>query len=254
MQTTGVEDEVAARLAEAADGVSVGPVPVDAVIRGGRRRRTRRSLLTGALALAVLVPLGGVAVSVAREDRATKVVQTPQPPEGDQVTTDLGTVEIDGNVFRAEITMSRTPFKGGLRSGGVVTPPPGWFGLKDGPWPWTYVVFQGSGDYDQFNRLHFGPEAVMPDPEGMVFRWGGLEAKRPDGYFHLLYNLHVGRLKPEVRRAVITWKDGTTSEPTLHTVPHSAHQWLIAMSKPGQYLDYVDLYDASGHRTRKELW
>ncbi|MFV0134535.1 hypothetical protein ACLGIH_15045 [Streptomyces sp. HMX87] len=57
------EAELSEALRRAADGLPLGPAPVDAVVRAGRaRRRRHRAVLSGAAALTVLAALAGTAV------------------------------------------------------------------------------------------------------------------------------------------------------------------------------------------------
>jgi hypothetical protein len=195
----------------------------------------------------VIVPLGGVAVSVAREDRAAQVAQTPKPSKDGEVSVDLGTTTIDGKVFHAQLTLSRIPEDPNLQT---ENPPPGYYGSPEGPWPWAKIVFNSQDGRSV--TIDYRPEPAMPDPEGVFFRSSLATAWKPDGGTQA-YTMTVGRLKPEYTRAVITWKDGSTSEPKLQAVPRSDRLWLIAASMPGVRPDHVDLYDANGNHTQRKL-
>ncbi|MEU6866992.1 hypothetical protein ABZ924_27670 [Streptomyces sp. NPDC046876] len=245
MQTaTGLEDEVAARLAEAADGLAVGPAPVGAVMRGGRRRRTRRHLLTAALAAALVIPLGGVAVSALADGRDGQQAASHKkvlPAEEEKVSTEIGSVALDGKIYRAVVTMQRGP-KGIINVDDETRIPPEDIGSTGpGPWPWGRVSVEPG------NR----PGAGFPI--GPVWA-GGMTS----GNFRLVLTeldprplLYVGSFDPQVQRVVVGWKDGTTSEPKLVPVERSSKRWAFVGSPAERGpLAYWDVYDASGERKR----
>ncbi|WP_150210111.1 hypothetical protein [Streptomyces venezuelae] len=245
---TQEQDRMTERLARAADEVVVGAVPLDALMRGGRRRRVRRALLSGALALAVLVPLGGVAVSLAREDRPAEVA-VPQPPEDDSVTADLGSVEADGVLFHAKITVQRFPTRIMPRPASL---PPDWEVPKEGPWPWSFIDFDGP-PLREPAMFHFRPSGLEADQTGVLFSSHRVDLDRPGDAMERFRTLAVGQVRPEFRRVVITWEDGSTSEPRLQSVPKSDRLWFIAGAKAWVKPDFVDVYDASGKRTRMDV-
>ncbi|MFF0297475.1 hypothetical protein ACFYST_28965 [Kitasatospora sp. NPDC004614] len=59
MPEVGGDQPVELGLAAAAEAVTIGPVPVDGILDGGRRIRRRRRTMLGALTLASVVALGG---------------------------------------------------------------------------------------------------------------------------------------------------------------------------------------------------
>ncbi|MGW2960092.1 hypothetical protein ACWDGI_16615 [Streptomyces sp. NPDC001220] len=90
---TQTESDIAFLLADAADEVEIGIAPVQAVMRGGRRRRARRWAVAGAtaLALAVGATAGTLAVTGlpggGHGDRGGEVAVRPASPEERHVYT-----------------------------------------------------------------------------------------------------------------------------------------------------------------------
>ncbi|MFI9588382.1 hypothetical protein ACIHCQ_42895 [Streptomyces sp. NPDC052236] len=108
-------EELSADLAEAAEGVRVGPVPTAAVMAGGRRRRLRRRSVVTALALAVLLPAGGLTVAVATGGEETGsrggvAAQPAAPGVFTPVTGTVGTVKLpNGTTKKIEVTVYGAP-------------------------------------------------------------------------------------------------------------------------------------------------
>ena len=80
---TQAEADIALLLADATDGVEIGTAPVQAVLRGGRRRRTRRWAVATATAVAVLGGSTGVTLAFAglpgeHRSQATAEPTSPQ--------------------------------------------------------------------------------------------------------------------------------------------------------------------------------
>ncbi|MFF4114242.1 hypothetical protein ACFY0P_12320 [Streptomyces sp. NPDC001714] len=84
---TQAESDIALLLADAADEVEIGIAPVQAVMRGGRRRRSRRWAVAAATAVAVLAGAAGVTVAVAGlpGEQRTQVAAPPASPEARHV-------------------------------------------------------------------------------------------------------------------------------------------------------------------------
>ncbi|MBW8796384.1 MAG: hypothetical protein JF597_23135 [Streptomyces sp.] len=84
---TQAESDIALLLADAADEVEIGIAPVQAVLRGGRRRRTRRWAVAAATAVAVLAGSAGATLAVAGlpGEHRTQVAAHPASPEARHV-------------------------------------------------------------------------------------------------------------------------------------------------------------------------
>ncbi|RPE44367.1 hypothetical protein EDD90_7606 [Streptomyces sp. Ag109_O5-1] len=84
---TQTETDIAFLLADATDEVEIGIAPVQAVMRGGRRRRARRWAMAAATAMVVLGGSAGATLAFAGlpgEHRAQEVAK-PAPPEARHV-------------------------------------------------------------------------------------------------------------------------------------------------------------------------
>ncbi|GHI08134.1 hypothetical protein [Streptomyces cellostaticus] len=83
------QTDIAFLLADAADEVEIGAAPVQAVIRGGRRRRARRWAVASATALVVAGTTGALAVTGlpggGHADRQANVANPPASPEARHV-------------------------------------------------------------------------------------------------------------------------------------------------------------------------
>ncbi len=80
--STPLERDIALLLADAADDVTVGIAPYQAVLRGGRRRRTRRWAVAAATAVVIAGTTGTLALAtVSGDGRAHVVPAAPVPTE-----------------------------------------------------------------------------------------------------------------------------------------------------------------------------
>ncbi|MDX2596002.1 MULTISPECIES: hypothetical protein [Streptomyces] len=97
--------DIALLLADAADRVEIGTAPVQAVLRGGRRRRARRWAVTAATALVLAGSTGTLAVTGlpggGRADRGTDVAKPPASAAARHVYDPQGT-EIARGTYRGK--------------------------------------------------------------------------------------------------------------------------------------------------------
>ncbi|MFI1361890.1 hypothetical protein [Streptomyces griseochromogenes] len=89
MNDMTTQTDIALLLADAADGVEIGTAPVQAVLRGGRRRRARRWAVASATALVVTGTTGALAVTGLPDgghaDRQANVAKPPASAEARHV-------------------------------------------------------------------------------------------------------------------------------------------------------------------------
>ncbi|MEU3529216.1 hypothetical protein AB0E62_36105 [Streptomyces sp. NPDC038707] len=111
------QTDIALLLADAADEVEIGIAPVQAVIRGGRRRRTARRWAVAAATAAVLAGSTGATLALTGlpggGDRHTSVAAGPSTPQARHVYrpqhTLLGSGTDRGRDWRVELTVWGAP-------------------------------------------------------------------------------------------------------------------------------------------------
>ncbi|MFJ8993424.1 hypothetical protein ACIRQH_23895 [Streptomyces sp. NPDC102279] len=209
-------------LAEAADGVRIGAVPYQELVRGGRRRRARRWALVAAAALVVAGSTGTLALAggtVGEGRRVVPAATAPAAPDSRQVDkprstavargTDHGedwTVEAlvwgaprNASEARAQLNTMRAY---GLAPTGVHAPSDlvgkGWYYgrlMRDGGTVATFMnapVEKGGMPAD--GRVESTSTLLAPDAA--------------DGSRRLV----VGRVAPSATEVTCTWDDGTKVE------------------------------------------
>ncbi|MFJ9691180.1 hypothetical protein [Kitasatospora sp. NPDC101183] len=255
-------------LAEAASGVRTGPVPVADIMAGGRRIRRRRRTVVGALALASAVTLGGgalaqlprgqapataaagtstlVAAGSAPSAAATAAVKDPLKPQ--RVLLAEGVT--DGKswkVWRAlwplapkerayeqalALWQERSPYSPNATKPTEAYVAQYWQSGNDLVNDYVEVdgVRQG---HDSAGSLpaagHLDPRSVTDQTTfgaGMLGHW----SKDDPGPFFPAEIGTVG-LGPVVDKVVITWSDGTKTEPKPVTVGDSPIR-EIALAQP----------------------
>lgn len=112
------QSDIAFLLADAADEVEIGTAPVQAVIRGGRRRRARRWAVATATALVVAGTTGALAVTGLPGDgnsggRQANVAKPPASPEARHVyepqRTELGRGTYQGKEWHVGVQVWGAP-------------------------------------------------------------------------------------------------------------------------------------------------
>ncbi|MFJ8621417.1 hypothetical protein ACIRD3_01055 [Kitasatospora sp. NPDC093550] len=266
---TGVDGDrdvwIGLGLAEAADGARVGPAPVADILAGGRRLRNRRRTVVGAVALASVVALtGGVLAQLrpvpaasapaAVPAAAPALAAAPTAPATAAAARDpfapvrvrLGQGVADGKsweVWQAlwpaapkdrayeqalAVWQERVPF-----DAGIAKPTPEFVARywdPDSDVVNTYFVVDGV-------RLGHDAEGVTPspgklDPRRATEHGGGLFGRSSkDGVVPPadVVTLAIG---PDVGRVVVTWMDGTTTEPQPVSVGDSPIRHMV-VARPG---------------------
>ncbi|MET7472754.1 hypothetical protein ABZT17_00115 [Streptomyces sp. NPDC005648] len=224
--------DIALLLAEAADGVEIGIAPTQAVIRGGRRRRTRRWAIGAAVALALAGSTGTLAAAglTHGDGRGPAQVATrppaPKPRHVNQPWTStlaLGTEhdkqwEVDLQVWDAP--RNRTEAEAQYAAMAL-------FGLSpadasqasDLIGRTSYFVSRIYGDADK-------PKTVLFDT---VRHWDAMAGKDIEaGAVPLTGNtgpqrLVIGQVAKTAREVTCRWKDGTSTVVRLTTDPGSVN-------------------------------
>lgn len=220
--------DIAHRLADAADGVEIGTAPYQAVLRGGRRRKTRRWAL-GALAAATIVAsTGSLALAVVDGGDRTQAASRHGTAQDRHVYTPRYTplTEVrDGSgnpSARVELQVWGAPRddkeahgqKVAMIAAGV------WDERKTDPVPdfdrpWYAVVVTADG---KDKVTSFGLQDKEPGgDDGLSFASVEFEVKGR--------TVTVGHVGPRATRVAYVYEDGT-SEPELHKAAGSAYLWF----------------------------
>ncbi|MFD6436034.1 hypothetical protein [Streptomyces venezuelae] len=220
--------DIAHRLADVADGVEIGAAPYQAVLRGGRRRKTRRWAL-GALAAATIVAsTGSLALAVVDGGDRTQSASQHGTAQARHVYTPSFTplTEVrDGSgtpVARVELQVWGAPRddaeargqKKAMTEAGVwderTTDP-----VPDFDRPWYAIVVRADG---KDKVTSFGLQDKKPGgDDGLSFASVEFEVQGR--------KLTVGHVGPKTSRVAYVYEDGT-SEPELQKAAGSAYLWF----------------------------
>ncbi|MFJ7899131.1 hypothetical protein ACIQ6V_01175 [Streptomyces sp. NPDC096198] len=251
--------DIAFLLAEAADRVEVGVVPVQAVVRGGRRRRTRRWALTATTAVAFCGATGATLAMAwdpgtdgKRVEPAATQPASPGTHQVDKplVTTlargvDLGrqwrvSVEVwDAPRNRKEAENQTTAMaREGLPSTGSVRGD-GRVGKTSYFVRWTYgggrpetIMFDTVGRWDPLRNMEF---------ESAAAPMGGRDGQ-----------LVVGQVAKTARQVACSWKDGSStvvrrasddpgSGNTIRPAAGTPVDWFVCVAPKGTEMKSVGL-------------
>ncbi|MER6424120.1 hypothetical protein [Streptomyces sp. NPDC001137] len=222
--------DIALLLADAADGVEIGIAPTQAVIRGGRRRRTRRWAVGAAVALALAGSTGTLAAAgLTHGDgngpaRVATQPPAPKPRHVDQPRTSALAIgfeddkrwEVDLQVWDAprDKAEAESQFAAmalyGLSPAGVSR-------ASDLVGRTSYSVSRIYGDADK-------PKTVMFDT---VRHWDPMTGKDIEAAAIPLtgsggpQRLVIGQVAKTAREVTCRWKDGTSTAVRLTTDPGS---------------------------------
>ncbi|WP_316524528.1 hypothetical protein [Kitasatospora brasiliensis] len=265
-------------LAEAAGGARIGPAPVADIMAGGRRLRRRRRTVVGAAVLAAAVALAGGAVAQLRPDRAASQVApagvgtVPAPTHSPTATP----------AVRDPLTPVRTLVGEGTTPGGK--PWQLWAALwplapKERAFEQATAVREELRRYDakvelpteEYVRQYWQPDDdvitvyLMVDGVrlGHALEWdlpapgkvpptmqtnvnGGLVARSSkDGIVPPVDLVHF-MLGPDVGRVVVTWEDGSTTEPQAVTMGDSPFREMAVARKGTMLAKSWAFYDKDG--------
>ncbi|MFG3292828.1 hypothetical protein ACGF3G_28985 [Streptomyces sp. NPDC048179] len=251
---TQAEADIALLLADATDAVEIGTAPVQAVLRGGRRRRTRRWAVATATAVAVLGGSTGVTLAFAGlpgEHHRTQVTAHPASPEARHVyepqETELSrgtyqgkpwsvTLEVWGAPRDAEEAARQFDLMKAEGRELVVDTPDALVGKTS----FFALYWTGSGRPQQ---VLFDSRAKLDDMRGTDLESGAVPqgGTGPD-------RLVIGKVARTAREVTCTWRDGRTtavlSGPVnyRHNVPdpaivpvagYPAANWFVCVAPQG---------------------
>ncbi|MEV7191412.1 hypothetical protein AB0N81_06335 [Streptomyces sp. NPDC093510] len=245
---TAAHSDITQRLADVADAVETGTVPFEAVLRGGRRRKTRRWVIsalaavtfagsTGSLALAVVDGKDQTRAASRGDSVRDRHVYTPQFTPLTEIRDSSGT-----RVARVELQMWGAPrddeeargqkkamTEAGLWDERTTDPVPNFHQ------PWFAVVVRADG---KEKVASFGLQDKKPGgDDGMGFASVEFEVKGRE--------LTVGHVGPKTDRLEFEYENGTT-EPELRKAAGSAYLWFTRQQpepSPKGKLVSVHLYD-----------
>ncbi|MFI2606588.1 hypothetical protein [Kitasatospora sp. NPDC018619] len=265
---TGVDDGgdlwVGLGLAEAAAGARIGPAPVADIVAGGRRLRHRRRTVLGAVALAAVVALTGGALAQLRPGPAaagTVLAPATAPPPAPSTDAATPAVRDPLTPVRVLLGEGRTPDGKQWQLWEALWPQaPRERAFEQATAVWEersrydaavsrpteeYVQRYWQPDSDVTNvyftvdgvRLSHDSEgaAAAPgklDPRDRTSFGGGLVGHRGKGDTVAPLDVVLLSLGPDVGRVVVTWADGSTTEPRPVTVADSPIRAMV-VARPG---------------------
>ncbi|MER7765456.1 hypothetical protein [Kitasatospora sp. NPDC096140] len=254
-------------MAEAAAGAKVGPVPVADILAGGRRLRHRRRAVVGAVALASVLALTGGALAELRPDPAVGRLAPAGSGAASAAPTPAPTAATAGPAVRDPFTPVRVRIGQGVSNGRTwelwqalwpVAPKERAYEQALAVWqeraPFDPAVSKPTEDFvahywdpdaDVVNtylvvdgvRLQHDSEGTTPspgklDPRAATDVGGGLVGRSTKDGIVPPVDVVLISVGPDVGRVVVTWTDGTTTEPQPVTVGDSPTRRL-AVARPG---------------------
>ncbi|MCF3135191.1 hypothetical protein IPZ69_33695 [Streptomyces olivochromogenes] len=214
--------DIAFLLADAADEVEIGIAPVQAVMRGGRRRRARRWAVAAATTLVLAGSTGALAVTGlpgdGHGDRRTNVAHPPSSPEARHVyepqTTELSRGTHKGKPWYVDIQVWGAPRDEGEANQQLASMDE--WGLH----PAVDKPAQVVGKISYFVTMKYGsdsPQQILFDSVKKLDRPSGTDLesaslpldKAGDGPAG--DRLVVGSVAKTAREVTCYWKNGTTS-------------------------------------------
>ncbi|MEV7189236.1 hypothetical protein [Kitasatospora sp. NPDC093102] len=268
---TGVDDGkdlwVGLGLAEAAAGARIGPAPVADIVAGGRRLRHRRRTVVGAVALASLVALSGGALAQLRPDPAPAHGIAPAgtgtvlAPATAPATSAIPAVRDPLTPVRVLLGQGRTPDGKQWQLWEALWPE----APRERAFEQATAVWEERSRYDpvisrppeDFVRQYWQPDSDVVnvyftvdgvrlshdsegaqaapgkvDPRSRTGFGGGVVGHRGKGDTVAPLDVVLLSLGPDVGRVVVTWVDGSTTEPPFVTVADSPIRAMV-VARPG---------------------
>jgi len=224
--------DIALLLAEAADGVEIGIAPTQAVMRGGRRRRTRRWVVGTVVALAIAGSTGTLAAAglthgdgnspaqVATQPPAPKPRHVDQPrssalaigtDHGKQWEVDLQVWDAPRNKAEAEAQFAAMALYG--------LSPADASHASDLIGKTSYFVSRLYGDADKSRTVMFDTVKHWDAMSGKDLEAGAVPLTGNKGPQRLV----IGQVAKTAREVTCRWKDGTSTVVRLTTDPGSVN-------------------------------
>ncbi|MBD0673754.1 hypothetical protein [Streptomyces sp. CBMA156] len=253
-------------LAEAAAGARIGQAPVADIVAGGRRLRQRRRTVVGTLALASVMALSVGAVAQLRPDRAPAREIGPagvgavlQPAAS--ATPTASAVRDPFVPVRVLLGQGSTPDGKQWQLWEALWP----VAPKERAFEQATAVWEERSKYDsavskpteEFVQRYWQPDSDVTnvyftvdgvrlshdsagaqaapgklDPRNRTLFGGGLVGHRGKGDTVAPLDVVLISLGPDVGRVLVTWADGSTTEPPFVTVADSPIREMV-VARPG---------------------
>ncbi|MFJ9445378.1 hypothetical protein ACIRRH_26460 [Kitasatospora sp. NPDC101235] len=254
-------------LAEAAAGARIGPAPVADIVAGGRRLRHRRRTVVGAVALASVVALTGGALAQLRPNPAPAHGIGPAgagavlAPATAPATSATPAVRDPLTPVRVLLGQDRTPDGKQWQLWEALWPE----APRERAFEQATAVWEERIRYDpavprpteDFVRQYWQPDSDVVnvyftvdgvrlshdsegtqaapgkvDPRSRTSFGGGVVGHRGKGDTVAPLDVVLLSLGPDVGRVVVTWADGSTTEPPFVTVADSPIRAMV-VARPG---------------------
>ncbi|MGW4567787.1 hypothetical protein ACWEN3_37215 [Streptomyces sp. NPDC004561] len=244
--------DIALLLADAADEVEIGIAPVEALVRGGRRRRARRWAVAAATAL-VLAGSTGATLAVTglpgdgHADRTAPVAIRPTPVRARHVDEPRRTVlargQYQGKQWRAELQVWEAPrnraeavrqydamSRGGLQPAETRKP-------ADLIGRISFFVTRAWGDHSpqqvMFNTLERWDRPTGTDLEAAATRlgWGPESSGR----------LVIGEVAQTAGQVKCTWDDGTSMVAVPRAAAGAPSNWFVCVAPEGRHYQQAEV-------------
>lgn len=254
-------------LAEAAAGARIGPAPVADIVAGGRRLRHRRRAVVGAVTLAVAVAVTGGTLAQLRpgatpaHGTAPAGVGAVLEPASTPATSATPAVRDPLTPVRVLLGQGRTPDGKQWQLWEALWP----LAPRERAFEQATAVWEERSRYDsavarpteEYVQRYWQPDSDVTDvyftvdgvrlshdsegtraapgkvdPRDRTVFGGGLVGHRGKGDTVAPLDVVLLSLGPDVGRVVVTWADGSTTEPTPVTVADSPIRAMV-VARPG---------------------
>ncbi|MEV5876720.1 hypothetical protein AB0L75_21290 [Streptomyces sp. NPDC052101] len=237
------QTDIAFLLADAADEVEIGIAPVQAVIRGGRRRRARRWAVAAATAL-VLAGSTGATLAVTglpgAADRPSTVAAQPSTPEARHVyvpqVTEVAHGSDHGTGWRVVVSVWGAPRDKAEAAAQVAAMRK--YGIEKNILPGSRDLV---GKTSHYSGLYYGDAPLRSLIFGTDKKWEPLsDGELMSGAVPLAKGnsdgperLVAGAVATSTRHVMCSWKDGTSTVVVPRRVAGSPVNWFACAAPRG---------------------